>query len=129
MNDKVAVGELYGGAHLAKQTETKYRRKISGVTELVNGLAGNVLHHEIRQPVVGHPAVQHPCNIGMVEGGERAALRPKVLQRALGKHLALDQLDGHLVAVFAVRPLCKVDRAHPPGGHQAHQFVCPDSPP
>src|SRR5262245_58479130 len=95
MDDHILMCVLKCTAHPAKQSDTFSYRQLSNVRILPDGLAFDVLHDEVRQPIFGGSAVQEPGNIGMIKVSENLALVPEPPNYEIIVHPATNKLDRH----------------------------------
>jgi hypothetical protein len=84
VDDEVLVGDLDGLAHLAEQDEAPSDRQAVLVAVAVDRDTLDVLHHEVRQAVVGGAAVEQPRDVRVVDGGQDLALGAEATDDVLG---------------------------------------------
>ena len=92
------VSALHGGADLLEQPQPRVDRELVQIAILADRLPGDVLHHEIGQPVGSRAGVEYFRDIVMVQALENTALIVEAPQDALRIHAPLDQLDRKLLA-------------------------------
>src|ERR1035441_1170752 len=93
MDDQLLMGELNGVAYRQHQLDSLARGEFALVAEPVDGLAGYVLHHKVRQAIAGGARIREPGDVGMLQARQDAAL----LLQAAGEGPAescLNDLDG-----------------------------------
>ena len=73
----------------------------------------DVLHDEVREPVVRRPAIQQPGDVGVIEAGENLSLGAEATTDLVGVQAELDDLDGDAALELVVVAYGQVDGAHP----------------
>ena len=113
VNHQMLVRRLDPRADFQKELEAAAYVQAPGVAPLVDGLALDVLHHEVGASLVARAAVVEPRDARVVELGEDLALGEETAHNLLGVHATFDQLEGHPTLELAVAA-GQVDRAMPP---------------
>ena len=92
------------------------------VAMLGDRYALNQLHHEVRLPCAGDPAVQHAGDVGMVHDGQRLPFRLEPGDDILGGHSGLSDLQSRF-STNGLDLLGDVDHAHPALANDFPQLV------
>ena len=74
-------------------------------------LAFDVLHHEVRQAVVGRAAVDQARDVRMIELRQDLPFGAEAPQNVIRIEAAPDEFERDLLAVFVVGPGGEIDRA------------------
>jgi hypothetical protein len=123
MNDAAAVRVTGCGTSLAEKFQSLRDRKSMLLAILVDRKPFDVLHHEIRQPVLGGAPVEQTGNIGVIEAGKYLPLITEVMKHRIGIHTALDQLNSDPFFVLMVCPLSQIHPAHSASADSSQDFV------
>src|SRR5579872_2602288 len=120
---------MNGGAHALEKLEPLDDTELAGLAIVVNRLALDVLHHEVRQAVLGGAAIEQPRNVGMVQAGQYLPLVAEALDDELGVEVAPDELDGDLLTESLVGAGGQVNHTHTTLADFPDHSVGPDAPP
>ena len=110
VDDAGVVGALDGGADFAEEAEAVVDGKVELVAELADGLSGDVLHDEVREPFGSGAGVEEGGDVVVTEGLEDAALVVEAAEDGGGVHAALDDFDGEVARDGGVADA--IHRAH-----------------
>ena len=58
MNDKILIGVVDRDAHALKQLQPRGHIERARIAVLVDGVALDVIHHQVRQAVLGRAAIE-----------------------------------------------------------------------
>ena len=129
VDHRVLVGELDRAADLAEEPQPRGDIQPTAVAILVDPLAVDVLHHEVRPAVLGRPGVEQPGDVGMLaERGLDVDLGVEPSHDRVAVHPALDQLDGDLLPEV-LDPGGQVDAPHAPAADPRRELIRPDPAP
>jgi hypothetical protein len=95
MDDEIAVRVLDGLAHLAEQAEAPGEVERVRFAVLVQRHALDQFHHEVRRPLVGHPAAEQPGDVWVAQTGQGFALPREAALRAGGSVRPVQLFDSH----------------------------------
>ena len=126
VHHQALVGVLDGRAQGAKQPQARCDVELPLVAELDDRPAFDELHREVRQPVVGHAAVDQAGDVVVLETGEDEAFGAHFALELLPIGGAVEQLDRHALAILVARRF--VDHAHAAAAEDALQPVGPELP-
>ena len=126
MNDRATVRIRDRAAHLAKELQPLGDGQRLAVAVLVDRLPLDVLHHEIRQAVVGRVAIEQARDVRVVEAREDLPLVAEVTQHGVGIHAALDELDRDELLVLTVGATREIDDTHPAAANPLLDLVVTD---
>ncbi len=84
------MGVMNSIAYLSEELEPILSVQHLPITVIIQGLAFDIFHDQIRRPVFGCAAVKQTSDVRMIERGEDAALRMKALD-----DLGMDQVARH----------------------------------
>ncbi len=94
MDDSLLVGVLHGLADGDEEFQPATDAELGLVAEPGQRQAVDQLHDEERPAVVGHAAVEHAGDVGVVHQRQRLPLLFKALEHGPGVHARLDELEG-----------------------------------
>src|SRR6266849_1756173 len=123
MDHQVLVGVMDGRADSAEELQAFDGGKLAGIAVLEERLALDILHHEVGKTVFGGAAVEKPCDVGVVQGGQNLPLILESAKNALAVHPPLDELDGDSLAVLLVGAVGFVHGPHPAVANLANKLV------
>src|SRR5262245_20296367 len=126
MDDEVLVRVRDRRAYLAEQFEAVTNRKPMRAAVLVDRLAIDVLHDEVRNTVVSCPTVEETRNIRMCKAGQDLPFVVETPQHGIRIHAALDHLDRDTQLELRVGALSEVDGAHPSAAKLADDAIGAD---
>ena len=112
MHDQVTVRVLDRRANAYEQLETLAHEQGAAVAVVVDGLAIDMLHHQVRRSVVELPAVDQTRDGGMGECGEDVPLAVQPAAQAGMQGGVVQYLDGHRLLVLGIVALAAIDGAH-----------------
>ena len=81
---------------------------------LRDGQAIDVLHDEVRKPILGRAAIQQSRNKRMLQVRQDLPLLAETPQHGVGIHAALQDLDSDFLLIVIVAD-CKMNGSHPTG--------------
>src|SRR5262249_31671977 len=90
VDDQILMRELNCGADLPEELQPFLNRKLAGFAVIAERLARDELHHEVRPPFGGRPAVEQTRYVRMIERSQYLPLAPEAAQHKAGVHPALD---------------------------------------
>jgi hypothetical protein len=111
VDDALLVRVLHRAAHLAEERHALAHRERPRVGVLGDGRARHALHHEVRQPGVGHARVVHARDVRVLHEGQRLALGRETRHHLVGGRGRAQHLERHVAAHRRVL-LGEVDGAH-----------------
>ncbi len=88
-------------------------------------LAIDVLHGEVRLPVIRDPAVEQAGHVDVLETGQDLPLAEEAPQDGVAVHAALDELDDRALLEPALDALGQIDDAHAAAAQLAEEPVGP----
>src|SRR5207245_994042 len=94
MDHQILMGVLQRGADLTKQHQALSRREHLGVTVVIDRLALDVLHHEVRKTVGSRASLKQTRDVWMFKIGEDLPLHHEPTQNDVRVHAAANELDG-----------------------------------
>ena len=92
-----------------------------------DGLAGDVLHGEVRSPVGGDAAVEQTRDVRMLKTRQNLALAKKAPDDLSTVRAGPDELEGDVLFELAVGAIREEHTAHPAVADLAYQLVRPDA--
>ena len=93
MHDEILMRVVHGFADALHQTQTGLERQMCVGAIAIQRDPVDVLHHEVRQPMLVGAAVEQTRDAGMIEPRQRPALLLEARQDLLGVEAAPQQLD------------------------------------
>ena len=112
MNDLLPMRVFHGGAHVPKQPQAVPHRKLAGLAPGVDSHPFHMLQHQIGQAVFSRAAIEKADDVGVLQARQHLAFARKRRSEVPVAALRVDQLDGNLLMVLAVRTLRQVDGSH-----------------
>src|SRR5688572_16717432 len=113
MDDEVLVRVCDCRAYLAEQFEPVTDRELMRAAVLVDRLAIDVLHDEVRDAFAGGPTVEQTRDIWVREAGKDLPFVAETLKHRISVHAALDHLDRDAHLELRVGALPEIDGTHP----------------
>ena len=114
--------ELHRRTDLNEQLEALADEQRAAVAVGVDGLAVDVLHHQIGRAVLEIAAVDQPRNRRMIERGENMAFAVQAAAQPRVQCRMMQHLDGDGLLVLRIVSLGAIHRAHaavPENGYDA----------
>ncbi len=106
------MGMRHGLRDHAKQAEAAGQRQLGFGAKLQQWTPFDVLHDEVRPPVVQRSAIQHAGDVRVSEKGEKLSFVAELLKQIIRRHAFADDLDRDLLLVRSVVAHSKIDLAH-----------------
>ena len=127
MHDEILVRVLNRVAHGGEEEEPMPDVERLSIAVCRDGLAGDVLHREVRSSVGGDAAVEQARDVRMLETREDLALPEKAPDDLSTVRAGADELEGDLLFELAVGAIREEHAAHPTVADLPDQFVRPDA--
>ncbi len=126
VDDPLLVRMLQRLAGLQEQLEPLADRQPLLVAVVRDRQTRDVLHHEVRPPVLAEPCIVHLGHVGVIHQRQRLTLRLEARDHLLRVHPELDQLQGH-AAPYRFGLLGQVHDPHPALAQQIQDPVAADA--
>jgi hypothetical protein len=94
---------------------------------LVDRLAANQLQDQERLTAYGNPAIEKPCDVGMIEVREELPLGPKTLEHALATEAPAHKLDCHFLLVLRISAARSIHGTHTAASDAVDELVGTDA--
>src|SRR5206468_3317266 len=112
VNDQVIVSVLDRRTHRTEELETGGNRELIRIAVVVDALALDVFHHEVRKTVLRGTAVNDAGDIRVLKGCHYLALIPETSQQVTRYQVRLYHFDSDMLAERIVGPGRQVDSPH-----------------
>ena len=126
MDDALLVRVLHAAADAEEELEPLAEIEAVPVAVVGDRLAGDELHDEVGQPLVGGAGVEHAGDVGVVHHRERLPLALEAREHLVGVHPEADHLEGD-GAAEGLELLGLVDGAHAALAEDADDAVGTDA--
>ena len=127
VDGEVPVGEVDRPADRPHQVDAIAQRHPVDAAVLVDGQTVDVLHDEVRPPVVGAAAVEQAGDVRVVEARQDLPLLAHPGEDVPGVEAPPHQLQGHVLAEGAVVPVGEVDVGETAAAELAQDAVGADA--
>src|SRR6266487_929314 len=102
MNYKVAMCVLHRLTDFDEELQSLLDAQLLVVAVLIDDLAMNILHDQIRLSLTSLTGVQQSCDVGMIEVGKNLAFALKAALHIVIKECIRHDLDCHTGRVLAI---------------------------
>jgi len=103
---------VHGGAQVPEQVDALVHAELPHVAIHIDGVAFDVLHHEVRRAFLGGAAIEQMRDVRMAQLREDLPLSLEPAQQRVGVEPRLQQLDRDLLLVLLVVAHCLEHLAH-----------------
>ena len=126
MDETLGVGVLNGVAALREELKPAPCADLLPVAVAGDGLAFDVLHHEVGTAVAGHARIEDLGDVGMIHHRQRLTLLLEACEDGTGVHARLENLDRDALH-HRLAALGEPDDAEPALSQRLQQAIGPDA--
>ncbi len=126
MQHQAAMGVVHRAADLDEEIDATLQRKLVRLAVDVQGLSGDILHHEVRPPILERTAFVHPRDVGVLQAREDLSLPSEALHQLGAMETRSQHFDRDFTGELLVVSKSQVHVAHAAAPEAADHVVRSD---